>query len=918
MPDPSGVPGGGARGKPGAAGTTSLAFNSRKQKDFRQSPLHLKPALRCATLGRYRQSSMSIQGFRSCVARLTMAGLVLLAPRAATALDPTKSVGQYSLADWQTKDGLPHNLVQAIAQTPDGYVWLATQEGLARFDGVRFTVFDRQSTAAMTANDVETAFVARDGSLWVGVYGGTLLRYQNGSFRSYSNREGLSSATIIALAEDARGDLWIGTDGDGLYRFHDDAFARYTEKDGLVDDSIRCLLGDREGGVWIGTPSGLGHARDGRFERYDFPPRDRPAAVSALAVDGAGRLWVGTDGDGLYQVDEGRLVRGRLALRDDHVRALLADRRGSLWIGTDRGLHRLQAGRVDVLTREDGLNSDSIRSLFEDREGSLWLGGVGLAQLKDGTVLSYGRAQGLGDEDVYSVTIAPGRGLWVGTSGGEIALFARGRYTPVAGRDVLHGATVLALHEDGGGRLWVGTDHGLFRFAGGRWTNYGVREGLPPNDIRSLLEDRRGRLWVGTDGGGLARLDGDRFVVLTTRDGLPSDHLRTLLEDRDGTLWVATYGGLAALRDGRFTTRTTRDGLAHDLVRSLRLDDRGVLWAGTYGGGLSRVESGRITTYSTRQGLFDDVIFEILEDGRGRLWMSCNKGIFSVSIADLDAVAAGRQASVHSVAYGRSDGMRNPEANGGSPAGWRTEDGRLWFATAAGLVAIDPAAVARRRDPPPAFVEDALVDGERADLARGLDLPPGNHRLNLAYTALGLVAPDHLRFAYALEGFDAGWIDAGKRRQTSYTNVPAGRYRFRVRVRDEDGPWNEAGMPMPLRVRAHWYRAPAFFVIAGGALVLAFAGAYRLRVRGLLTRERELDRRVEEALAHVKVLSGLLPICASCKKIRDDRGYWNQLEQYIGERSQAAFSHGICPDCVNRLYPDLADKIARRTSPPQN
>jgi len=230
---------------------------------------------------------MSTDGLRVHVARLlipAMAGLLLLGPRPAIALDPAKAVGQYSLAAWQTEDGLPHNLVQAIAQTPDGYVWLATQEGLARFDGVRFTVFDRRSTAAMSANDVETIYVCRDGSLWVGVYGGTLLRYQNGRFRSYSSREGLSSATITALAEDTHGDLWIGTDGDGLYRLHDGVFTRYTEKDGLIDDSVRCLLADREGNIWIGTPSGLGRKRADGIESYALPPRERPVTVSALAA----------------------------------------------------------------------------------------------------------------------------------------------------------------------------------------------------------------------------------------------------------------------------------------------------------------------------------------------------------------------------------------------------------------------------------------------------------------------------------------------------------------------------------------------------------------------------------------------------------------------------------------------------------
>jgi ligand-binding sensor domain-containing protein len=431
----------------------------------------LKPGLRCATLGRREAPPMPFENVHRAQRLVpAVAGLLLLGAPVAIALDPAKAVSQYSLAAWQTDDGLPHNRVQAIAQTPEGYLWLATQEGLARFDGVRFTVFDRHGTAAMSANDVETLFVSRDGSLWFGVYGGTLLRYRNGVFTSYASREGRPLATISALAEDAGGDLWVGTDGDGLYRLHEGAFTRYTRKDGAPDDSVRCLFGDRDGNVWIGTSAGLGRWRDGRFERHALPA-GTDASVSAFAVDGVGRAWVGTDGDGLYRLEGGRLVRERLSLRDDHVQSLLVDRKGALWIGTDGGLHRLHEGRIEVLTREDGLTSDAVRALFEDREGSLWIGAVGLVQLKDGTVLSYGRAQGLTDEDVYAVATAAGKGLWVGTSGGEIALFSGGRFTPVAGRAVLRGATVLALREDRKGRLWVGTDHGLHRFTGGQWTS---------------------------------------------------------------------------------------------------------------------------------------------------------------------------------------------------------------------------------------------------------------------------------------------------------------------------------------------------------------------------------------------------------------------------------------------------------------
>ena len=433
---------------------------------------------------------------------------------------------------------------------------------------------------------------------------------------------------------------------------------------------------------------------------------------------------------------------------------------------------------------------------------------------------------------------------------------------------------VMALHEDRAGRLWVGTGLGLHRFEKGRWTHYAMREGMPSPLVRSIVEDSRGRLWVGTDGGGLALLENGRFTALSKRDGLPSDHIRAVHEDGKGTLWIATYGGLASLADGRIRSYTTRDGLSSDLVRSFHEDGDGTLWIGTYGGGLNRLKDGRITAYTSREGLFNDVIYGILEDDGGRLWMSCNTGLFSVEKRQLEDFAAGRRRDIVSLAYGRGDGMLSADFSGGFPAAWKAPDGRLWFPTARGWSSIDPAAAARSRPAPAAIVEERLVDGEPVGPDGAVDVGPSARRLEFHFTALAFAAPERLEFAYRLEGFDPAWVPGGPHRTALYTNVPAGEYRFRVRVRDRGGEWNDGAAPLPVRVPSLVSHA-GVLVLASCVAVALVLGAHRFRVGHTRGPREELGRRVKEALAEVKVLSGLLPICSNCKSVREDGGYWS-------------------------------------------
>jgi hypothetical protein len=407
-------------------------------------------------------------------------------------------------------------------------------------------------------------------------------------------------------------------------------------------------------------------------------------------------------------------------------------------------------------------------------------------------------------------------------------------------------------------------------------------------------------------------LENGRFGSLTTRDGLAGDRIRALLEDEGGTLWIGTYGGLSAFANGRFTNYTTGEGLSHNLVHDLYADSDGALWIGTYGGGLNRLKNGRLTRCTTREGLFQDVIYSILDDGRRRLWMISNKGIFFVSRAQFEEFAAGRIPGVNSVTYGVADGMPSAEGNGGAPGGAVGSDGRLYFGTVKGLVAIDPdfPLVAHAIRPP--IVEGAWLNGQSVALQGGVDAPPGTNRLLFRYTSVALSYAARLAFSYRLEGFETDWVEAGSARQTQYTNIPPGNYRFVVRAREGGGPWSAPGSAVALRVHAVWYRTGRAQLLFLAGLLLLAGASFQLRIRALRARQLELSKKVAEALGQVRMLSGLLPICASCKKIRDDAGAWHQIESYVRDHSEASFTHGICPVCFETLHPDVAKRVRDR------
>lgn len=787
------------------------------------------------------------------------------------------------------------NTIWALAQSRDGYIWFGSEEGLARFDGVRFRLFDRAGGQATPGLNVLALCPDRDGALWIGSYDAGLFHEARSGIQPARSLRGRGGQSIRSIVQGVDGVVWVGAQG-GLYR-RVPGVDDFTRVEGF--ESVQALAGGGAGRLWVASGTRLTVLSEGGARRSVALPQ---AGVSALAEGPDGRVWIGT-ARGLLALDGNGFTTysTRDGLPNDFVQALLFDRHGSLWVGTNGGLGRFRASSFEALTVADGLPSNLITSLLEDQEGGLWIAtrGGGVTRLMSGDFVTYGTRAG--HEDNIDVICAARRGgLWVAGWGGNVArLEVQGRFDRFPSRETFPENDVRALFEDARGSLWIGTFSGLYRARDGRIDR--VEHALP--NVRAVLEDRRGDLWIGLDNEGLARWNAKGIRRFTTRDGLGGNQVRALLEDPDGTLWIATYGGLTRYRDGVFTTLTKADGLPSDLVRCLHRDPEGVLWIGTYGGGLARLKEGHLTAYTPRQGLVTGFAYAIVEDDLGSLWVSTNKGIYRIAKKELNDHAARPGAPLKSDLYGESDGMASRECNGGSPSAWKTSDGRLWFATVKGVAVVDPAHV-DRSEPPPAMIEDVIVEGARVDPSKECSVEAGARRFEFHYVGLSFAAAKKLVFRYRLEGFDEGWIEAGSRREAYYTNIPPGRYRFRV-VAGSGAVWKEPGAFFDFRLAPRFTQTSLFYLLLACGLAAIVAGLHVTRVARHRARERELGRRVDEALAHAKTLRGLLPICSSCKKIRDDNGYWTQLERYLHVHTDADFSHGMCPDCMEKLYPEF-------------
>jgi len=784
-----------------------------------------------------RKEPMSATPLRTLSSALGVCAALALALFAgrADALDPSRTLTQCLLRKWQVQQGLPQATIFAIRQTADGYLWLGTQTGLFRFDGVRFS-------------GVRGSKEARNENLWV-----------------------------QALCEDAEHDLWIATDGAGLLRLADSEITQYRQADGLPSDNVRCLALDRRGNLWIGAEGGLAKFAQGRFSAVSLASEILSNDVRAICEASDGTIWIGGEGNRLAAFNGAELRWQALDSVDASaaVGALLASADGALWIGTTAGLVRLKDGQERCFTRADGLADDWVNCLAEGRDGGLWVGTKdGFSRVLNGEIESFRAQDGLSQSTVYTLCEDHEGSLWAGTKHG-LNQFVDRRTIPFTASEGLPSNNTGPVFQDRAGTLWVGTlDAGLARFDGRQFSIAATSaKGLGGNRVLSLADGDEGDVWIGTDRG-LSRLRAGRVAeTLTVEQGLPSNVIHSLCRDRRGILWAGTSAGLAEFRDGRFAASgaadaellgpvlalaegrggsllaaiegagvfRVRDGQFHALdgaggglqnAAALYQDEDGLLWIGSRGSGLYLVDGEKTHRFAVKDGLYDDEIFGIVADGDDRLWMACSKGIFFVSRGELRKFAAGDPRGVTSTPFSPTDALRTIECQEGvQPGIWKMQDGRIWFSTVRGLIVIDPRRLERALPPPPVVVEEVKVNGQRQRPAEIGKLPPGRTNLDFRYTALSFASPTRIEFRYRLEGFDKDWVEAGSRREAFYTNLPPGDYRFRAAARTAAGAWSEAPNPLAFALEPHFYQTRGFLPLLVFLLGLAAWGAYRIRMR---------------------------------------------------------------------------------------
>jgi signal transduction histidine kinase len=776
--------------------------------------------------------------------------LALVFMVAVTGSSPVTAAPNYFLRTWQVEQGLPQNNVTAVVQTRDGYVWVGTYNGLTRFDGVRFTVFDENTTPELHSRRITSLFEADDGTLWIGTESGDISQYKDGHFAAVPLRTNWSGRKICDIASDEAGDVWLMNETGELARVRDGqvlapAAGRLAR--------VVALTRSASGQIWVDRAGHVSLLKQGQLLPVRFSPTasEPDPYVQGVAASRDGGLWVACNGgikkwrDDQWVADLGAAPWGWRALT-----RLMEAQNGTLVGGcSDYGICLVFPGQTNTASlhfdRANGLPSNWVVSLWEDREKNLWCGtGAGLVLIRPNNLETISPPDNWKSCPLLSVLPMPDGTLWVGTEGAGLYRLQNGGWTNFDSAQGLRNPNVWALAADGAGKIWAGT------WAGGLYVQKDDSFDFAPG-----LEDLRlpmpallfvgNELWMGTPAGALC-YQHEKLERFNEIAGRPFVDVRTIAQDKSGGLWFGTAGGgLVRWQNGSFRRFERNTGLSSNFIECLHFADDGTLWIGTFGGGLDRFQDGKLSVINREQGLPNGVIAHIESDGQGFFWMSSFAGILRASEKDLNRCADGRIAKVPFLTYGINDGLPTLECSEGSQsAGAKTADGRLWFPTAKGLVVVDPAGIKTNSLPPPVRIEAMRVDDKKfadGNDAGPLEVPPGRHRIELEYTGLSFVAPEKVRFKCRLNTFDTEWEDVGTKRVATYNYIAPGNYSFQVIACNNDGLWNETGASLNFKVRPYFWQTTWFHVLGGLATVLAASGVVWLDTR------RRMRRRLEQA-----------------------------------------------------------------------
>jgi len=788
-------------------------------------------------------------------AGILLAAIFLTCP-CTFALNPELDVSQYAHTPWKFREGFVKGDIHAIAQTPDGYLWLGTEYGLVRFDGVRYVPWQPPADQHLPSNDVTKLLTARDGTLWIGTRQG-LASWKGGKLTRYGEPAGQA---VDALLEDHEGSIWVGgySVSNGELCVIRNGSARCFGEDGVLGHGVFGLHEDHKGGLWVGVPLGLWRWKPGPPKFYPMP--GEVDGIRSFGEDTDGGLLIDGFG-GIKRFNDGKAQAYPIpdSTKKFRTRSILRDRDGGLWIGTAYdGLVHVHQGRADVFGQAEGLSSDRISGLFEDREGDIWaVTANGLDRFRDYAVATFTGNQGLSSPSAPAILADRDGSIWLNTADGinrlnhgEVTAYRerqdRSRPKAPQQREIVgsglpdHGAQ--SLFQDDRGRIWIATLNGVGYLENNRFV---LVPGIPGGIVHQFTEDTQGNLWIANQELGLFRLSLQNLSPESKVQRIPNASLGrkdpVVVLDADplqGGLWLGFYqSGVANLADGQIrASYSSADGLGAGRVNHVHVDRDGAVWAAT-AGGLSRIKDGRIATLTSKNGLPCDSVVWMMEDDAHSVWMNTACGLVRVPRPELDAWVSNPGRTIKASVFDGLDGVRShPEGSGYTPQVAKTPDGRLWFLPVDGVSMVDPNHLPFNQLPPPVNVETVKVNGKELAADQGLQLSHSGNDLEIDYTAPSLAIPERVRFRYKLEGKDADWQDVGTRRQAYYGGLAPKRYRFRVMARNSDGVWNEAGAAWDFSI------APAYYQTIWFQALEVFAGAgflwllYRLRLRQVTAR----------------------------------------------------------------------------------
>lgn len=771
---------------------------------------------------------------------------------------------------WSTEQGLPNNSLFDLCLSRDGALWLATLEGLARFDGSEFEVFNETTSPGMSTNRLLSVLESREGDIWAGSEASGLMHFRGERWTRYDRRTGLPGNRVRDLHEDAQGTLWVATD-HGLARGGREGFRPVALPAPWHDQEVLRLSPDPHGWLWVTFLNGVAPVAVDPGGRLLRGPTERLSGYDAciVQVDCRGSLWVGCWTDGLWKLDSRGLEKPVHVIGKETVKSMVCDPDGGVWVGGDRDLYRVSAeGAAERILSNNG--EGRFISLLADADHNLWVGYERIGLLRVGRPLVRMHTTGLGGDGEIILSLADDRqgGVYVGTNGGGPLHWKDGRFTritaevPLASWEGGQGEAstgtdssrtiplqyIWAVLCDRRGRLWMGTErYGLWLKDGeGLIPLRGGHEGNPLT-VRCLMEDRSGNVWAGDQSGALTRFDPQGAVrTFGPSDGLPGTAVISLREGRDRAIWVGTIDrGVYRLEGGRFRAVGDHPALAGADVRVVRQYPDGTLLVGTYGRGLFVISGGRTVRLSSREGFPTDVVSSLLSGG-GWLWMGTNRGIYAVREPDLLAFALDPDHEPWAVRIDREEGLDPEETNGGNqPAAIRLTDGRLLFPTIHGIAEIDPAEFEPDLRPPAVRVRKVRVNGRPVPPNAPIRLEAGSHNLSFEFGAVSLVGGEKVRYRYRLEGYDTGWSHPDPHRNVQYTGIPPGEYTFRLTACNSDGVWNPSGVSVRVSIAPHFYRTPWFIVLAGVAGAVLIFGVFRWRTFAIRRRAQGLSRMVD-------------------------------------------------------------------------